>query len=102
MNQPVRQDDNETTGVTHRRQRNFKKIKPTDWKSSASFHRVRLEGVKSAEPPINSGIIGANLLMTVSDAFLDATAGSDVLYVGKAAFHPSGSLPENRRTSSAC
>jgi len=42
----------------------------TAWKSLAVFQRVRLEAVKSAEPPISSGIASHILLRTISDNFL--------------------------------
>jgi len=42
----------------------------TAWKSFAVFQRVRFELVKSAEPPINSGMASQIRLSTVSDNFL--------------------------------
>ena len=71
------------------------------WKSTAFFHRVLLEPVRSAEPERSSGTTSWMASRTLSESFLEAMAGSVGLYVGRAFCQPSGRSPVNRRDRSA-
>src|SRR5947199_8801954 len=72
------------------------------WKSTAPFHLVKFEPVKSADPPTSSGMTSWIFVKTVSESFLEAMAGSLGLYVGRFFSHPSVRSPVSRRVRSAC
>ena len=66
---------------------------------------VRLEPVRSAEPPKNSGRTGANAVIAFCDAFLDATLAAfslvSAINASVVCFQLAGSLPDIRRLNSA-
>lgn len=72
----------------------------TCWKSTAVFHLVKLDPVKSAEPPTKSGITLDKAVNTPSESLRVATAASAGVNLGKAASQPSGNFPLKRRSIS--
>lgn len=60
----------------------------TCWKSTAFFQRVKLEPVKSAEPPKSSGTTSERAVRTPSDNLRVATAASAGVKRGRAASQP--------------